>query len=140
MAPGPGSLSPALAHYTNGTNMRPHAETLGPPTHRELVRAAISVLWHTLQPEPGKNLYPPVRTGLQERLEPLIRLRCVWEEDSTTGSTGQLGASASCTELDVSAEEEREREVFTQVLWDGYVLCRWVFPHSFGYDTSGQKY
>ena len=126
MPPDSDSLSPALAHYTNGANMspnlRPHAETFGPPTLRELVCAAISVLWHTLQPEPGEELYPPVVTGLQERLEPLIQLRCVWGEGSVAGSTAQLGASL--TETGVREEEEKEWELFTEVLRDGYVLCR----------------
>jgi len=126
MPPDSDTLSPALAHYTNGadmsSNLRPHAETLGPPTLRELVCAAISVLWHTLQPGPGEELYPPVVTGLQERLEPLIQLRCVWEESSTTGSTAQLGASR--TEIGVGEEEGREWKLFTEVLRDGYVLCR----------------
>ena len=119
-------------------NLPPQAETLGPPTHRELVRAAISVLLHTLQLEPGKDLDSHEVTGLKERLEPLIQLGCVWEERNVTGSMAQLGAS--CTGIDVGAEEERERNVFTQVLRDGYVLCRWVFPRSFCYGTSGQKY
>jgi len=145
MAPGSGPPSPALAHYTNDTDTLPNfelpalGETLGPPTHRELVRAAISVLCHTLQPERGKDFYPVVMTGLEERLEPLFQLGCVWEEDSVTGGVAQL--DALYTGIDVSAEEEREREVFTQVLWDGYVLCRWVSPRSFRFGAScGRKY
>ena len=67
-------------------------------------------------------------TGLEERLEPLFQLGCVWEDDSVTGSAAQFDASHNGT--DISAEEEREWEVFTQVLWDGYVLCRWVFPRN----------
>lgn len=128
MVPSSGFLFPASesTYYTNGTDMSPnlrsHAETLGPPTHRELMHTAISVLWHTLQPEPGKELYPSVVTGLQRRLKPLIDLRCVWEESSITGSTAQLGAS--CTEKGVGTEEKRERKVFKKVLQDGYVLCR----------------
>lgn len=127
-SPGSGSLFPASesAHYTHVTNtspnLRPHPETLGPPTHRELILTATSVLWHTLQPYPGNRLDPPVVTGLYRRLKPLIELGCVWEESSITGSTAQLGSS--CTEIDASAEEKREREVFTKVLQDGHVLCR----------------
>ena len=70
MAPGSGPPFPALAHYTNGTNpfldfeLSALEETLGPPTHRELVRAAISVLCNTLQPERDKDFYPVVVTLL----------------------------------------------------------------------------
>lgn len=136
MALGAGTLSPTLPHHMNFTN---HTATSAPPrapTHRELVRAAISVLCHTLQPGYEKELKPHGVRGLKERLEPLIHLRYVWGEGSVTGSTAQLGAS--CTGIDVSAAAEIERKLFAQVLRDGYVLCRWVFTRPFCYGTSGR--
>jgi hypothetical protein len=93
--------------------------TTSSPEHRELIRAAASLLCREL----GRNSAQLRRNGFSDqdyeeievRIRNLVRLERIW----TKGGGGVASNSG------VSANgEERERRAFTEALRDGYVLCQ----------------
>jgi hypothetical protein len=93
--------------------------TTSNPGHRELIRAAVSLLCREL----GRGSAQLRRNGfsnqdceeVEVRIRYLVRLERIWSKIGP-GSASSSNVSAS--------GEERERRVFTEALRDGYVLCQ----------------
>jgi hypothetical protein len=95
--------------------------------HCKAVRTAISILCEQmLRAEESTGLGTRESEEIEVRMGALVQLQREFEElgQEVSMNRGTTHFGASGTGTVVSAREEREREVFTQALRDGYVLCQ----------------
>jgi hypothetical protein len=115
LSPDPGPYQGGHAYNASSSSLASTPAVL--PEHRELLRAAASLLCREL----GRSSAQLRRNGFSDqdweeievRMRNLVRLERIW------GKGGLAAASASG-----SNGEERERRAFCEALRDGYVLCQ----------------
>jgi hypothetical protein len=96
------------------------------PEHRELIRAAASLLCrevgraHSLR-KIGVSEYDAEE--VEVRMRNLARLERIWTK-SGTGTTNQSTLAGLSANGASSSGEEKERRYFCEALRDGYVLCQ----------------